>query len=85
MVGSQGFTGSLPSAPLTSGTANWDWNLGFHCFLGKNLTQTEKVGSDYPDQELQGKLNIFQWETVRFSEIKISHFNLRVATVGPES
>lgn len=53
MAGSQGFAGSLPSAPLTSGTANWDWNLGFHCFVGNNLTQTEKVGSGtYPNEKL---------------------------------
>lgn len=51
MAGSQRFAGSLPSAPLTSRIANW--NLGFHCFVGNNLTQTEKVGSGTdPDEEL---------------------------------
>lgn len=53
--------------------------------MGKNLTQTEKVGSEYSDEEFQGKLSIFQWETVRISEIKNSHSNLRVVTVGLES
>lgn len=52
MAGCKGFAGSLPLAPLTSGAANWDWNLGFHCLVGKNLTQTEKVGSDYSDEQL---------------------------------
>lgn len=48
--------------------------------MGESLTELE-----FPDEDPQGKLGIFQWETIRFSETENSQFNLMVATGDPET